>query len=186
MATPMQQSVSDLTFHVFNRSLHPELFTIYSARKFLQGDYEVTIWLTGCSHVVSVYNQGHCISEALCHPDQMLPSGGLMEKLPVRGHKSHQCRWSNDYKYINGFQVETADEKLYRHMHGDLLEMARKRGIFVSFPQWATGDLTPFSYLDYEARHDEMHMLSFHCFPDYQTIIKTQSIFSMRKAAARI
>ena len=51
----IDQTLGELTFQLYTRSVHPELFQIYSSRHFAQGDYEVMIWLTGCAHVVSVF-----------------------------------------------------------------------------------------------------------------------------------
>ena len=65
MDTPIRQSISELAFYLFERPLHPELFNIYGSRHFFQGDYEVLIWITGCSHVVSVFSRGHCMTECI-------------------------------------------------------------------------------------------------------------------------
>ena len=42
---------------------------------------------------------------------------------------------------------------------------------------WRAQSLTPFTYIDYDARPNELHVLTFQAFPDELTIIKTQSIF---------
>ena len=48
-------AVEELTFSLFQRPLHPELFQIYARRRLKTGKYEVDIWVNGCTHVVSVY-----------------------------------------------------------------------------------------------------------------------------------
>ena len=174
-------SLKELTFLIYNRPMHPELFNLYSTRQFFQGDYEVIIWITGCGHVVSVFSGRHCITELICPPDQMLPKRGFMEQFAFRGEKSHQCRWAKGFSYLTNFQIETMSSNLFRQTHADLTKAGGKRGIFVSFPQWARGALAPFSYLDYEARIDELHLNAFHAFPEQQTIIKNQSLFVLKK-----
>jgi len=176
----IEQSLSELTFYLYRRPLHPELFNIYSSRHFFQGDYEVIIWVIGCSHVVSVFHGNDCITELICPPEQMLPRRGLAEYFAFRGEKSHQCSWSRGYGYIMSFQVESMSANLFRQSHADLTGASKKRGLYVPFPQWARGDLVPFSYLDYEARQDEFQLHTFHAFPEQHTILKTQSIFTLR------
>ncbi len=66
---------------------------------------------------------------------------------------------------------------LYRQSHNDLEKFAQKRGIFVKFPQLSIANLEPFSYIDFEARKNELHIHTFHAYPDEVTIIKTQSLF---------
>jgi len=176
----IEQSLSELGFYLYHRPLHPELFNIYSSRQFFQGDYEVLIWVTGCSHVVSVFYNNDCMTELICPPEQMLPKRGLIDQFAFRGEKSHQCSWSDDFGYMMNFQVETMSTNLFRRCHADLAKAGKKRGMLVPFPQWARGDLVPFSYLDYEARQDELQLHTFHAFPEQQTVLKTQSLFSLR------
>jgi len=175
-----EQSLSELTFNIFQRPLHPELFEIYRRRQFFQGDYEVTIWITHCGHVVSLFSRGLCLTELICRPDQLLPKRGLVHQLPFRGEKSHTCSWGERFRYLVNFQVEAMSANLFRQCHADLTDAGKKRGIFVPFPQWAKGDLPPFSYLDYEARQDELQVHAFHAFPEHQTVLKTQSLFDLR------
>jgi hypothetical protein len=180
-ASQIDHLLSEMTFCMFHRPLHPELFKIYNSRQFFQGDYEVSIWITGCSHVVSVFFGRHCMTELICPPDQMLPTQGFVEQFPFRGEKSHSCKWSDGFNYMMNFQVETMSGNLYQHTHGELTKMRKKQGMFVSYPQWAKSELEPFSYIDYEAQKYELHLQTWHAFPDKLTVLKTQSLFNFRR-----
>jgi len=175
------QSLTELNFVLYHRPLHPELFDIYRSQQFFQGDYEVNLWLTGCSHVLSVFYDGECMTELICQPDQMLPRRGLIERLAFRGEKKHQCDWAGGCRYMMNLQVETMSPNLYSQTHADLIKLAKKRGIYVPFPQWTKNSFVPFSYVDYEARWDELQLHTYHAFPEQQTIIKTQSLFNMKR-----
>ena len=39
--------------------------------------------------------------------------------------------------------------------------------------------LTPFTYIDYEAKPNGLHVFTYHAFPADLTIVKTQSIFEL-------
>ncbi|MBN1764723.1 MAG: DUF2617 family protein [Sedimentisphaerales bacterium] len=156
------------------------MFTIYRSRQFFQGDYEVNIWVTGCSHVISVFYNNDCVTELISPPEHMLPTRGLVERFAFRGEKSHAFGTPNGLHYMMNLQVEHMSDNLYRQTHIDLIKMAKKRGIFVPYPQWARGTLAPFSLIDYEAHFHELHLHTFHAFPDQHTILKSQSLFSMR------
>lgn len=177
MSMPIDQSRIELNFNLFERPLHPELFKIYASRHFFQGDYEVTIWIVGCSHVVSVFAHDRCLTELICPPYQMLPKRGLLERFAFRGERSHEMNWSNDMEYMMNFQVDSMSANLYRQTHQDLTAMGKKRGMFVQFPHMIRGEFTPFSYLDYEARVDELALHTWHSFPEQQTVLRTQSLF---------
>ena len=168
--------ISELSFSLYQRSLHPELFNIYAKRRLKTAKYEAQIWATGSSHVVSVSSRGMCLTELISMPGQPLPKRGLVERFQFRGQKNHKCTLSRGLSYMTDFQVEKMSTNLYRQSHIDLERFARNRGLFVKYPMLATTGLEPFSYIDFEARDNELHIHAFHAYPDQITIIKTQSL----------
>ena len=69
--------------------------------------------------------------------------------------------------------------RLYAKVHGDLAAHGAGRGILVPFPEWTGNGLTPFTYIDYEAKVGQLHVFAYHAFADELTLIKTQSIFEV-------
>jgi hypothetical protein len=178
MNTPRANvAVNELIFSLYQRPLHPELFSISERRHIRTEKYEVFLWVTDCSHVVSVFAKKTCLSELIGTPNQPLPKGGLIERFQFRGQRSHKCTLSQGVSYMTDFQVEKMSANLYRQSHYDLERFARNRGVFVNFPPQSIGGLEPFSYIDFEARRSELHIHAFHAYPDQLTIIKTQSLF---------
>jgi hypothetical protein len=178
METPRTNvAVSELVFSLYQRALHPELFSIYASRHVRTEQYEATIWVANCSHVVSVFVGDMCLTELINSPEQVLPQRGLIERFQFRGQRSHKCTLSRGLNYMTDFQIEKMSPNLYRQSHTDLERFARNRGVFVNFPDQAVGGLEPFSYIDFEARKSELHIHTFHAYPDQITIIKTQSLF---------
>ena len=172
-------AIEELCFSLFQRPLHPELFQIYSSRHLKTRTYEAYIWVTGCTHVVSVFHDGQCLTELVSGPGQDLPERGLIERFRFRGPKSHKCTLSKNVSYITDFQVEKMSPNLYQQSYKDLQKFGGKRGLFISFPQLSAGDLEPFCYIDYEARDKELHVHTFAAYPDQLTMVKTQSLFGL-------
>ncbi|OHB54710.1 MAG: hypothetical protein A2Y07_08935 [Planctomycetes bacterium GWF2_50_10] len=169
--------VNELVFSLYQRPLHPELFSIFAQRQVKTEKYEAQIWVTNCSHVVSVFSDEMCLTELINSPEQGLPQRGLIERFQFRGQRNHKCTLSRGMAYMTDFQIEKMSPNLYRQSHSDLERFARNRGVFVNFPDQAVGGLEPFSYVDFESRQNELHIHTFHAFPDQITIIKTQSLF---------
>ena len=170
-------AVEELAFSLFQRSLHPELFQIYAERRLRTEKYEAIIWITGCTHVVSVFTKNLCLSEVVSTPGQMLPQRGLIERFQFRGPRTHKCTLSRGVNYMTDFQVEKMSPNLYRQSHADLERFARNRGVFVKFARLEIGGLQPFCYIDFEARQNELHIHTFAAYPEKVTMIKTQSLF---------
>ncbi len=170
-------AIEGLTFNLFQRPLHPELFQIYAERKLQTQKYESVIWVTGCTHVVSVFAGDICLSEVVSAPGQLLPQRGLIERFQFSGPKSHKCTLSRGLSYITDFQVERMTPTLYQQCSVDLERFASTRGIFVKFPEQKFGELQPFCYVDFEARQTELHIHTFAAYPQQITLVKTQSLF---------
>jgi hypothetical protein len=173
-------AIEELMFSLFQRPLHPELFQIYAKRHINTEKYEAIIWITGCTHVISVFTDDICLTEVISAPGQMLPSRGLIERFQFRGPRSHKCTLSRGVSYMTDFQVEKMSPNLYRQSHTDLERFARNRGLFVKFPELETDNLQPFCYVDFEARKSELHIHAFAAYPDQVTMIKTQSLFDFQ------
>ena len=173
-------AIEELSFSLFQRPLHPELFQIYAKRQLRTDKYEADIWITGCTHVISVFAGDVCLSEVVSAPGQMLPHRGLIERFQFRGPKSHKGILSRGVSYMTDFQVERMNPNLYRQSHTDLERFARNRGVFVKFPKLEIGRLQPFCYIDFEARCSELHIHTFAAYPDQVTMIKTQSLFDFK------
>jgi len=173
-------AIDELAFSLFQRSLHPELFTIYARRTIRTENYQADIWATGCSHVLMVQANDACISEVISAPGEPLPKRGLVERFQFRGKKKHQCLLSKGISYMTDFQVEKMGPDIYLRSQADLKNFSRNRGMYVRFPKNESTDLLAFSYVDFEARRNELHVHTFHGYPEQGTIIKTQSLIAVK------
>jgi len=181
METPqIKVAIEELSFSLFQRPLHPELFNIYTSRKLKTEKYEATIWVTGCTHVVSVYAGDVCLAEVISTPNQPLPERGHIERFQFKGPRSHKCTLSKGVSYMTDFQVERLSANLYRQSFTDLDQFGRDRGIFVRYPELEMDGMQPFCYVDFEARKTELHVHTFAAYPDQIAMIKTQSLFDFQ------
>ena len=179
MATSQKLSSSSLRFRLYTRPLHPEFFDIYHDHHVVQKDYEAQLWVTGCTHLIAFHHQGRSLVEVTASCDSELPPRGRILDMPFRGEKDHEYRGQDGIKYLVNFQLELMSPMAYTRTHHELARLGAKRGLFVPFPMWMSKSLTPFSYLDYETRPDQLHVFSFHAFPEDLTIVKTQTIFEL-------
>ncbi len=174
-----QQRIDDLHFFLYHRALHPELFHVHHVRHLRQKRYTAEIWVTGLSHIVMVQAKNQVITELTASDSDILPKMGLVTRFRFRGEKDHLQGFDQGVQYIMSSQVERMTQNLFAASHLDLIRYAQKRGIFCKFPEWSSGDLEPFTFIDYECRDSELHVHAFHAFPDETALLKTQSIFEL-------
>ena len=180
MSIRQQHSISSLRYYLYDRPVHPELFDIYHDRHLIMGQYEAQIWVTGCTHVIGFFRDKHSLIELIADDRTTLPASGVIRQMPFRGAKAHHHRRTAGVNYMMNFQVEQMSPMVYHKTHHDLAKIGAKRGLFVPFPTWMKRPpLTPFTFIDYEAKLAGLHIFAFHAFPDDLTIVKTQSIFEL-------
>ena len=124
-------AVNQLTFSLFQRPLHPELFQLYADRRLKTDKYEAMIWVTGCTHVVTVFSGDVCLSEVVSTPGQLLPIFGANsarllfagDTIPTVAHL--RLGWVMAYDVL---PLTTIAEKeaIYRRCYDE--------GIFLAFP----------------------------------------------------
>lgn len=179
MSTDQKQTLASLRYYLYDRPLHPELFEIYADRNIRKAGYEAQIWVTGCTHVIGFYRQKLTMCEVTANVEAQLPPRGILLEMPFRGEKSYDSKHPGGINYMMNFQAESMSPAVYSRTHHDIARSGAKRGIFVPFPMWMSHGLTPFTYIDYEAKPNELHVFAFHAFPEDLTIVKTQSIFEL-------
>ena len=179
MSIGQRQRLAALRFYLYDRPLHPELFDIYHDHHVRQDAYEAQIWVTGCTHMIGFYRDGHSLVETLAESEAPLPQRGVLLDLPVKGEREHERRKFEGIDYMMNLQVEVMSPEVYSRTHHDLARIGARRGLFVPFPMWMSQSLTPFTFIDYEAKADQLHVFAFHAFPEELTLVKSQSIFEL-------
>jgi hypothetical protein len=179
MSIGQKQRLSNLRFYLYDRPLHPELFEIYRDHAVAKRGYEAQIWVTGCSHVIGFYRGRTSLVQVTADADLELPQRGMLLELPFRGERDHEVKRAEGINYMMNFQVETMSRAVFSRTHHELARLGAHRGLFVPFPMWMSHSLTPFSFIDYQAKPNELHVFTFHALPEDLTIVKTQSIFEL-------
>lgn len=173
--TNTKLAVTQMTFSLYDRPVHPELFNIFARQRLITERYDVLIWATGCSHVLNIFAGQATLVEILSLPNQLLPRHGLVKKFDLSTQQKHTCSHNASFSYLSRMTVKKMSPKLYEQSHTDLNRFARNRGVFVTFPKLAVKNLEPFTYIDFEARKDQLYVHTFHAYPRDRTIIRIQS-----------
>ena len=179
MAIGQKERLATLRFYLYDRPLHPELFDIHHDHHIVKSAYDAQVWVTGCSHVIGFFREKMSLVEVIGDCESELPQRGLLLELPFRGERDHESKRAEGINYMMSFQVETMSPAVYSKTHHDLARIGSNRGLFVPFPMWMVHSLTPFTYIDYQAKPNELHVFAFHAFPEELTLVKTQSIFEL-------
>jgi len=174
----LRPKVKELTFQLFSRSLHPELFNVYQSRQIQRGSYEAQVDITRDGHVVTFKHHGVTIAEVASAQSQPLPQRRRLLAHPIAGERNEviNCR---GIEYQTSFQLEIVPQEIFWAFQQELSQDSELRGMVHFFDnnrRMATGAM---SYINLETRQNSLLIQAFHTFPDDLAIIKSQSMFSV-------
>lgn len=176
MSMPLlRPRVSELTFLLYPRPLHPELFETLATRQVRREDYTLTLWVTRTGHVITWRNRRICLTEVTgCDTD--LPGWGQLLRQRLRGERSDRVGSLPGVGYQSSFQVEVLPPEVFRHVHGEILADGGARGLLHAFEANHRLSLTPVGAIILDAWDGCLTLSTFHTFPDECTVVKTQTL----------
>ena len=174
----LRPKVKELTFQLFSRSLHPELFEVFKTRHIQRGSYEAQVDITRDGHVITFQHHSVTIAEVASAQSQPLPQRRRLLAHPIAGERSEvvNCR---GIEYQTSFQLEVVPHEIFWSFQQELSQDSELRGMVHFFDnngRMATGAM---SYVNLETRQNSLLIQAFHTFPDDLAIIKSQSVFSV-------
>ena len=170
--------VAELTFQLYGRPLHPELFQIYRTRRVERGKYQAKIDITGAGHVITWRYDGVTLTEVAAAAENPLPKTRrlLFHRLKGEHHDLHRSR---GVVYQMGFQLEIAEPEIFWGFQQELLGDGQRSGLLHKFDGGGRLALGPLSYIHLETRDRALLIQAFHTFPADLAIVKTQSLFEL-------
>ena len=154
-------SVQTYRLLLYQRALHPELFTIQERRTIVHGDYELESWLIPGGHVLRFQADGQCVTEAVTDHDQQLPQRGLIHTLPCLGEKEVDETVNGSIRYVSSVQTELLSDNLYTTTYNEMREFSSETDAMRH--EWTEHDGTLHqSVLDIQRYKNEIHAQAYH------------------------
>ncbi|OYP34416.1 DUF2617 family protein [Rhodopirellula sp. MGV] len=177
----VRPKVAELSFHVFSRSLHPELYTVHRTRRIERTAYQAQISITNCGHVITWNRAGDgpvTICEVATGAHQPLPTKRCLIKRPLKGSRTEKFVCQSGVSYRTHFQLEPVSPDLF-FMVGQQLGKQPVEGLLHTFDSSGRMSFGALSYINVECRQRSMLVQAVHTFPDDYAIVKVESLFSL-------
>ena len=177
--------VADLTFQVFNRTLHPDWFATreFTARRatWMGGGPQDHRWGPCRRLPLGV----HPPDRDLVGPETTLPEAGLLFHSHLRRERSTILRPGGTIEYQSCLEVEQVDLEIFRHLCEEIRLDGLRNRLFHSFPSSNRLAPAPISHVLVTSRVNDLSIQSFHTFPDECAIVRTQSLFEVKAPASK-
>lgn len=174
----VRPKIAELAFHVFSRSLHPELYTIHKTRQVQRSDYQAQIDITNCGHVITWNAGGMTVCEVATSAHQPLPKRRCLMSKQLKGSRTERAKCRGGVSYQTHFQLESVEPDLF-WMVQNQLGNGPTEGLLHMFDASGRMALGALSYISVETRRSSMLVQAIHTFPDDYAIVKVESLFSL-------
>ncbi len=178
----VRPKISEFAFRVFGRSLHPELFDIYTTRTITRDRYELRVDITSAGHVLTWKGNQILLSEVACSHHQPLPQNRQLIEHSIQGPCAQQLNVSESVDYWCNFQLDPADPKTFAMIQKELLKSTPCEGLIFQFQASGRMAFGAISYVNIQSRQNTVHIRAFHTFPDAYIVMKSESMFTIRSA----
>lgn len=179
MVLTVRPKVAELTFQLFGRPLHPELFAVFETCTIERGEYTAKIDITGAGHVVTWCYRGLTLAEVAASAKHPLPKMRRLLAHNLRGQRTDQVECRCGARYQTSFQLEPTDPEVFWGFQQELAAEGQRQGMLHRFGASGRMALGALSYINIEARHRSLLVQAFHTFPDDYAIVKSQSLFKL-------
>ncbi len=172
----VRPKVAELVFHLYGRSLHPELFEVYHTRRVSRGAYEAKIDITSAGHVVTWSCGKVTLTEVAASAHHPLPQTRRLMSYSLKGQRSGGVDCHGGVRYETSFQLEPVDPEVFWTFQQELAADGMRKGMFHKFDASGRMALGALSYINVELRTRKLFIQAFHTFPDDYAIVKSQSM----------
>ena len=170
---------SEMMFHVFRRSLHPELFAIHAETRIVRDRFTAWIRICDTGHWISFAAKGETICELMASRGQMLPQRRRFLQKRLRGSRDEFIQFDNGIGYHVCYQLEQLDPEVFLNVHDELLGDFRRATLAHQFPCANRLAPCPVSLIRTDVWERSLLVHTYHTFPENCAIAKTQSLFEI-------
>ena len=179
----VRPKITDLSFHLFGRSLHPELFKLGNCRVYERENYSLHVNITTDGHWIYFKHDDSIFSEVSASAHHPLPSTEILLSHPIEGVCQNELRLlDGKIQYQSKVQFESVDAKTFvtiqQHL-GKQSDHSEPSGLIYRFESNGRLDFGAVSYVDVQSFIHHVKIRAFHTFPDTCAVLKSETLFKI-------
>jgi hypothetical protein len=178
MATEsLRPSISETSYRLFDRPLHPELFNPAVVGRVRTSDYAMTLGICQGGHFLQMTSAGQTIVEVTAPDSQVLSTYGLQQTYFFNDDEELLVESARPFGYHFAGQVDSVDFAVFTRVQMELELEAARAFLSFQFPRHHRLLPGPLSLVQVEGNERMLIVHTFHTFPDDLAVLRTQSLF---------
>jgi hypothetical protein len=170
----VRPKVAELSFQLFGRALHPELFEVHKSRTVERGEFKARLEITTAGHVITWRYRGLTLTEVAASAQHPLPERRRLLSYRLKGQRSDRVECRGGIVYHTNFSLEPVAPEVFWTFQEELSQGGERQGLVHVFD--SSGAV---SHIYAETRTRSLLIQAFHTFPDDCAIVKCQSVFEL-------
>ena len=176
----VRPDVSALSFMVYDRALHPELFDQVARRTVSTPQWEATVAICRGGHLVTFRTKAGQLTEvAGHHSSEELPTRGQKVAFPLQSGRESTVEFPGDVRVHFSSHIDAVDPPVFTELHQELEADLPGAWLAHEFPSTQRMRPQPISLIKVEPQPDSLLVHAFHTFPDNFAVLRTQSLYEI-------
>ncbi len=171
--------VSDMMFLVFERSVHPELFTPVKTQIIEHADFSARAHVCPTGHVIEFTTGRFPITESATTRQQALPHHKRACSRRLIGQRDQTIEFESGVRYHGCYQLERLAPDIFVNIHEELGNDVQKASLGHAFNAPSRFCPAPLSVIQTDVTDSALLIHTYHTFPENCAVVKTQSLFEL-------
>ena len=175
----VRPKITDLNFHLFARSLHPELFQVCASRTFDRERYSLSINISTDGHIITFRHRDFTLSEVSASLHHPLPPSRVVISHPVESPRAEAIIHRDAIAYESEVEMENVSPQTFVTIAQQLDKRVECEGLVHRFDSNGRLAFGAISYINVQSFREHVKIRSFHTFPDTCAVMKSESQFKL-------
>lgn len=171
--------VSDMMFLVFDRSVHPELFSTVKTQVLNHADFAARAAISTTGHMIELQLGRFVITEVATTRQQPLPHHKRACSRRLVGQRDQTIEFDSGVRYHGCYQLEKLEPEIFVNVHEELLIDTQKASLGHAFESPSRFAPAPLSVIQTDVTPTALLVHTYHTFPENCAVVKTQSLFEL-------
>jgi hypothetical protein len=180
----VRPKVTEVNFHLFGRSVHPELVQVCASRSIERDNYRLELNITTDGHLLTFHQEDRVYSEVAAAANHPLPSQCCVLSHVVTGSTTNSpVKLDQWVGYQSNVSMESVDPKMFVTIQQQLDKRIETDGLVHRFESNGRLNFGAISYMHAQSFIRHIRIRSFHTFPDTCAVLKCDSVFRVEEEA---
>ena len=178
----VRPKVTEMNFHLFAKSVHPELVEVCDARSVERENYRLGLNITTDGHLIKLQHGELIFCEVAAAASHALPEHcRLISHVVGKSTQNGPSVFEDIVSYESNVSMDSVDPKVFVTIQQQLDKRVETDGLVHRFKSNGRLSFGAISYMHAQSFINHVRVRAFHTFPETCAVLKTDSVFRIAK-----